>query len=127
MADCCFPAERRSVDGGTTSQIARLHVVSLRPGKGAADRRRSSSSFPAASSGSDRTSASSVLLAVTLQARTRFRLSFPLAERLSHPVDLDRSRDSSFGSSDVADAPRRWPLAALAIGWEAFDIRGGGA
>jgi hypothetical protein len=48
MADCCFPAERRSVDEGTTSQLARLHVVPLRPGKGAADRRRSSSSFPQA-------------------------------------------------------------------------------
>ena len=44
MADCCFPAERGSVDAGTTSQLARLHVVSLRPGKGAADLRRSSSS-----------------------------------------------------------------------------------
>jgi hypothetical protein len=43
MADCCFPAERRSVDAGMTSQLARLHVVPLRPGKGAADRRRSSS------------------------------------------------------------------------------------
>jgi hypothetical protein len=43
MADCCFPAERRSVDAGMTSQLARLHVVPLL-GKGAADRRRSSSS-----------------------------------------------------------------------------------
>jgi hypothetical protein len=48
MADCCFPAERRSVDEGTTSQLARLHVVPLRPGKGAADRCRSSSSDAAA-------------------------------------------------------------------------------
>ena len=44
MADCCFPADRRSVDGGMTSQLARLHAVPPRPGKGAADRRRSSSS-----------------------------------------------------------------------------------
>jgi len=44
MADGCFPAERRPVDADITSQLARLHVVSLRPGKGAADRRRSSSS-----------------------------------------------------------------------------------
>jgi hypothetical protein len=33
VADCCFPAERRFVGAGTTSQLARLHVVSLRPGK----------------------------------------------------------------------------------------------
>jgi hypothetical protein len=45
MADCCFPAERRSVDAGMTSQLARLHVVPLRPGKGAADRRRSPRPF----------------------------------------------------------------------------------
>jgi len=44
MADCCFSAERRPVDAGMTSQLARFHVVPLRPGKGAADRRRSSSS-----------------------------------------------------------------------------------
>jgi hypothetical protein len=49
MADCCFSAERRSVDGGTTSQLARLHAVPLRPAKGAADRRRSSSSVPSVS------------------------------------------------------------------------------
>ena len=54
MADCCFPAEQRSVDAGMTSQLARLHVVPLRPGKGAADRRRSSSSGPATRAGTVR-------------------------------------------------------------------------
>jgi hypothetical protein len=44
MADCCFPAQRRSVDASTASHATRLHAVLLRPGKGAADRRRSSSS-----------------------------------------------------------------------------------
>jgi len=50
MADCCFSAERQSVDAGMTSQVARSHVVPLRAGKGAADRRRSSPSGAVASS-----------------------------------------------------------------------------
>ena len=69
VADCCFPGERRSVDGGTTSQIARLHVVPLRPGKGAADRRRSSSSDPGGSSRPSCTSAPAGSLGAVLQAR----------------------------------------------------------
>jgi len=38
MADCRFPAQRRPVDAGMTSQVARPLMVPLRPGKGAADR-----------------------------------------------------------------------------------------
>jgi hypothetical protein len=44
MADCCFLADRRRVDADITSQLAQRHVVPLRPGKGAADRRPSSAS-----------------------------------------------------------------------------------
>jgi hypothetical protein len=43
MADCCFLVERRSVDAAMTSQVGRRHVLPLRPSRGAADRRRSSS------------------------------------------------------------------------------------
>ena len=34
MADRCFLAERRPVDAEITSQLARPHVVPLRPGNG---------------------------------------------------------------------------------------------
>jgi len=44
MADCCFLAERRPVHAEITSQLAPPHVVPLRPGKRAADRRPSSTS-----------------------------------------------------------------------------------
>jgi len=44
MADRCFLAERRPVNAEITSQLARPHVVPLRPGNGAADRRPSSRS-----------------------------------------------------------------------------------
>lgn len=33
MVDCCLPSERRSVDPGMKSRLARLHVVPLRPEK----------------------------------------------------------------------------------------------
>jgi hypothetical protein len=39
MADRCFLAVRRPVDADIPSQLAWPHVVPLRPGKGAADRR----------------------------------------------------------------------------------------
>ena len=44
MADRCFLAERRPVDAEITSQLAPPHVVPVRPGKGVADRRPSSTS-----------------------------------------------------------------------------------
>jgi hypothetical protein len=50
-----------------------------------------------------------------------------MAERSSHPVELDRSRDSYLGSSDVPDAAVAGRERQKAIGWEAFDITGGGA